>query len=92
MGIAIVTSCPNGIVGSYLAAQKLMSAAKELGIKAVSEAQLQVADYAALSAEQIEQAELILLVGSISRSYPALMASSAIGGPWRRRCNSQLNC
>ncbi|MBW6121255.1 PTS fructose transporter subunit IIB, partial [Pseudomonas aeruginosa] len=63
MKLAIVTACPGGQVTSVLAARLLRGAAERLGWETCVEANAGSRPEGELSAEQIAEADWVLLVG-----------------------------
>ncbi|NIY81865.1 PTS fructose transporter subunit IIBC [Vibrio hepatarius] len=61
MNIAIITACPSGVANSILAAGLLEQAAAKLGWNASIECQSSVVNANALTQDQIEQAECIVI-------------------------------
>ncbi|MGF1764658.1 PTS fructose transporter subunit IIBC [Aliivibrio kagoshimensis] len=61
MKISIVTACPSGIASTVIAAGLLQQAAKDLGHSSVVECQSSVQDYAPLKADDIAQAEVVVI-------------------------------
>lgn len=63
MKIAILTTCPSGIANSVIAAGLLEKAAGALGWQSVVECHSQVSQVKLLTAEQIADAELVVVAG-----------------------------
>ncbi|AGH80184.1 PTS system, fructose-specific IIBC component [Psychromonas sp. CNPT3] len=66
MKIAIVTACPTGIANSLIAAGLLEKAAQDLNLHADIECHSSVTDIVLLSAEQIAQADCIVLATDVN--------------------------
>ncbi len=64
MNIAIITACPSGVANSILAAGLLEQAAAKLGWNASIECQSSVVNANALTQDQIEQAECIVIAAN----------------------------
>ncbi len=64
MNIAIITACPSGVANSILAAGLLEQAAAKLGWNASIECQSSVVNADALTQDQIEQAECIVIAAN----------------------------
>ncbi|WP_308463264.1 PTS fructose transporter subunit IIB, partial [Pseudomonas aeruginosa] len=76
MKLAIVTACPGGQVTSVLAARLLRGAAERLGWETCVEANAGSRPEGELSAEQIAEADWVLLVG-----VEPLAAARFVGKP-----------
>lgn len=61
MKLAIITACPSGVANSILAAGLLEQAAKSLSWDAKIECQSSVMDSAVLGAEEIDQADVVII-------------------------------
>lgn len=89
MKLAIVTACPGGQVTSVLAARLLRGAAERLGWETCVEANAGSRPEGELSAEQIAEADWVLLVGVEPlagvppRRWPIRAPSSSGPPPWR---------
>ncbi|MBH9343738.1 PTS fructose transporter subunit IIBC, partial [Pseudomonas aeruginosa] len=76
MKLAIVTACPGGQVTSVLAARRQQGAAERLGWATCVEANAGPRPEGGLSAEQIAEADWVLLVG-----VEPLPAARFVGNP-----------
>lgn len=70
MKIVAVTSCATGIAHSYMAAEAIKKAAKAAGHEAHVEIQGAMGIEDRLSADQIAQADLIVLANDVGLSEP----------------------
>lgn len=66
MKIVGVTSCATGIAHTYIAKEKLDTAAKELGFEAKVEAQGSIGVDDLLTAEDIKQADVVIIAADVS--------------------------
>lgn len=64
MKVLIITACPSGMAGSYLAARMLERAAQEQGWQVAVECHSQLAPVTAFTQTQINQAELVVVASS----------------------------
>ena len=66
MKIVAVTACPTGIAHTYMAAEKLESVAKELGLQIKVETQGAMGIENELSADDLREAEAVILAADIA--------------------------
>lgn len=70
MKIIGVTSCSTGIAHTYMAAEAIKKAAKQLGYKAKVETQGSIGIENKLSKKDIEEADLIIIAADVSLREP----------------------
>lgn len=65
MKIVAVTACPSGVAHTYLAAEAIEVAAKKNGVEAHVETQGSIGIENELTAEQVSQADAVILTNNI---------------------------
>ena len=70
MNVVAITACQTGIAHCYMAAERLMNAAKKLNLKMKVETQGAMGIDNRITAQEFDNADLILLVTEIALAEP----------------------
>ncbi len=81
MKIVAITNCPTGIAHTYMAAEALEKAAKELGVEIKVETQGSIGVENELTAQEIEQAHAVLIASGVATDLSRFKDKTVIEWP-----------
>ena len=81
MKLVAITNCPTGIAHTYMAAEALVNAAKELGVEMKVETQGSIGAENVLTAEEIAEAHAVIIASAVKVDYERFEGKTIVEWP-----------